>query len=114
MTLMDGVTLIDIICNNNDIGIILLALFAVATGIFGVIGLRVGLLEDEPSALGAGIISIFLCVLLIVFGAELDSTNGEIHYKVLVDSNVNYTELIDKYEIIDIEDSVFILKEKGE
>ena len=111
---MNGVTLIDIIYNNNDVGIILLVLLAVTTGILGLIGLTCGIAEDEPVIIVAGIISILLCILCIIFGIKLDSTNGEIHYKVLVDSNANYTELIDKYEIINIEDSVFTLKEKGE
>lgn len=113
MILMDGVTLIDIIYNNNEVEIILLVVTAVATGILGVISFVGGMIEDEPAVIGMGIISILLCTICIIFGMKLDSTNGEIHYKVLVDSNVNYTELIDKYEIIDIENSVFILKEKG-
>lgn len=90
----------------------MLAICAVLTGILGVIALSFGLVEDEPAALGGGIISIILCVLCIIFGGHLESTNDEIHYKVLVDSNVKYSELTDKYEIIDIKDSVFTLKEK--
>ena len=100
MTLMDGVTLVDIVYNNNEIGMILLIIVAVITSILGLIGVVCGTEEDEPVAVGVGIISILITILCLIFRTELESTNGEIHYKVLIDSNVNYTELM--------------LKEKGE
>ena len=70
------------------------------------------LIDADRSPVIPGFI-ILLCLIIAVFGL-IDNKNSidYIEYKVTIDDSVSMTEFMDKYEILDTEGKIYIVKEK--
>lgn len=70
--------------------------------------------EGNPGAATACIILALICVGLIVLGICVVKTPPETRYQVLIDESVSMSEFFEKYEIIEQEGKIYIVKEKGQ
>lgn len=70
------------------------------------------LYEDCGFGFFIGIAVFLLCLLIFgVFGVGLYET-GKYEYKVIIDDSVSMNDFLDKYEIIDQEGKIYIVRER--
>lgn len=116
---MNGVEILNqtnIYCKEGDFGIFWLML---GFGLFA--GLILAILEWKDGFIASGILAIVIGLVCgIFFGiigyvASIDTTDklSHVEYKVIVSDEVNFTDFMEKYEIVDQEGQIYTVKERG-
>ena len=98
--------------NWSAFGAVVIVMFVIAL----VAGVAVGLKEQEWWAFWAMFIILFTVGSLIA-GLTVGFNTGEpteyeTHYKVTIDDSVSMSEFMDKYEIVDQDGKIFIVRER--
>ena len=90
--------------------------FSIVFGIFIIIGIILSITEDPNlvgwiATIGAG---IFLGLIFgFIFGIWCEKpTTYETHYQVIVDESVSIHDFLEKYEFVDSEGKILIVKER--
>ena len=109
---MEGVTILNQFLSNDwAAGFAPLILGAVL--LFLCIWGSIIMFADE--CIGPGIVMVFLsliCVVLVFVGASLIAEGPETHYQVIIEDSVPMKEFLEKYEIVDQEGQILVIKER--
>ena len=116
---MNGVEILNqtnIYCEEVNFGIFWLTL---GFGLFA--GLILAILEWRDGFIASGILDIIIGLICGAFfgiigcAVSIDTTDklSHVEYKVIVSDEVNFTDFMEKYEIIDQEGQIYTVKERG-
>lgn len=114
---MDGVTIIKTIEVAEAPPTIIIVLFSILTMLFilgGVVMMCAGISETEPVPVVLGLIVLILGFVLGAWLGSLPSTTteAETRYQVIIDDTVSIGELTEHYEILEVDEKIFTVREK--
>lgn len=115
---MNGVEILNqtnIYCKEVNFGIFWLML---GFGLF--VGLVLAILEWRDGFIASGILAIIIGLICGAFlgiigcAASIDTTDklSHVEYEVIVSDEVNFTDFMEKYEILDQEGRIYTVKER--
>ena len=86
----------------------------IAFTILGLLIFFIGLVESMDSAIIIGSIVSFFCLFgcLAIILIEPEEPTGIYEYQVIIDDNVSFTELYEKYEIVDQNGEIWTIRDK--
>jgi uncharacterized protein YcfJ len=90
-------------------GLVYLAIILIG----GIMGFFLGKREGDCAflgCLGGALVGLFIWSAIVV--ASTEPTTYETQYKVTIDDSVSMNEFLDKYEILDQEGKIYIVKER--
>lgn len=94
-------------------------LLVLSLGLFA--GLVPAIFEWRDGFIASGILAISIGLIcgaffgIIGYVASIDTTDelSHVEYKVIVSDEVNFTDFMEKYEIVDQEGQIYTVKERG-
>lgn len=91
--------------------------WAAIFGAFGIvlIGFVVSILfqaDDRPSAFITGLIALAYAIIMVGVFSNSEPT-GRYKYEATIDETVNFTELYERYDVVDQRGQIYILEDKN-
>ena len=110
--MIEGITILAQETITPNIGATIFSLVIAGTLLIaGIVSLILGII-DESGLIGFSVIVLFGAFMFGALGFSELSKEPYIQYKVLIDQDVSWSEVYERYEIIDQEGQIYTIKEK--
>ena len=108
---MEGVNILNIIESNFIPGGVFLLVLGGLLAVSSVVCIIIAILDAPPEFIALGTVTGLIALIMIVGGIDI-LCHSKTKYEVTIDDSVNFTEFVNKYEVVEQRGQIYVVTER--